>query len=107
MQEELGGAMLPAGDAARGDGLRNAQLSEALGEFTESLKKVPTRAALQRRRDRAWAPAVGDRCEGRFRAGPDRTAQAGGRTGTRARSSARGRRAVPCELHFGPTVKNS
>ena len=32
---------------------------------------MPTRAALQRRRDRAWAPAVGDRCEGRYRAGPD------------------------------------
>ena len=26
VQEELGGAMLPAGDAARGDGLRNAHL---------------------------------------------------------------------------------
>ena len=32
VQEELGGKFLPAGDAARDDGLRNAQLSEALRE---------------------------------------------------------------------------
>ena len=71
MQEELGGMMLPAGDAARGDGLRNAHLSETIREFKESLDEVPTPAALQRRRDRARVPAVGDRCEGRFRAGVD------------------------------------
>ena len=71
MQEELSDGWLPAGDAARDDGLRNAQLSEALREVADSLKEVPTPAALQRRRDRAWAPAVGDRCEGRYRAGAD------------------------------------
>ena len=32
---------------------------------------TPTPAALQRRRDSAWTPAVGDPCLGRFRAGPD------------------------------------
>ena len=81
MQEELGGGWLPAGDAARDDGLRNAQLSETLREVADSLKKVPTRAALQRRRDRKWAPAVGDRCEGRYRAGPDGLAVVGVRHG--------------------------
>ena len=42
MQEELGGGWLPAGDAARAVGLRNAQLSEALREVAESLDEVPT-----------------------------------------------------------------
>ena len=68
VQEELGGTMLPAGDAARGDGLRSAQLSEALREVKESLDEVPTPAALQRRRNRAWTPAVGDACEARYKA---------------------------------------
>ena len=62
---------LPAGDAARDDGLRNPALYEAVSEFTASLDETPTPAALQRRRDRAWAPAVGDPCEGRYKAGED------------------------------------
>ena len=71
MQEELGGMMLPAGDAARSDGLRNAQLSETIREVAESLDEVPTPAALQRRRDRAWTPAVGEACEARYMASED------------------------------------
>ena len=66
-QEQLKG-WLPEGDAARVDGLRNPQLSEALREFTASLKEVPTPAELQRRRNAAWIPAVGDRCEAQYKA---------------------------------------
>ena len=70
VQEQLNG-MLPAGDAARGDGLRNPALTEALREFTASLEETPTPAKLQARRNKTWAPAVGDRCEGRYKAGED------------------------------------
>ena len=41
VQEQLA-TLLPAGDAARGDGLRNAQLSKALREVAESLDEMPT-----------------------------------------------------------------
>ena len=61
---ELAQALLP-GDAARDDGLRNPELAKTLCEVTASLDETPTPAALQRRRNRAWNPAVGDRCEGR------------------------------------------
>ena len=52
VREQLN-SMLPAGDAARDDGLRNPALSEALREFTASLNETPTPAALQARRNKA------------------------------------------------------
>jgi hypothetical protein len=70
-QAELVEAYLPAGDAARAGGLRNEQLSKALREVAESLDETPTPAALRRRRDQAWTPAVGEPCEGRYKAGED------------------------------------
>ena len=59
-QEQLH-RFLPAGDATRTDGLRNPALTEALREFTASLKETPTPEVLQRRRNKAWTPAVGRR----------------------------------------------
>ena len=48
-QAELARSLLPAGDAARADGLRNEQLSLALREVAESLDETPTPAALRTR----------------------------------------------------------
>ena len=70
VQEQLG-CTLPVFDVARSDRLRNAQRSEALREVAKSLDEVATPAALQRRRDGAWTPAVGDACEARYKAGED------------------------------------
>ena len=42
------------------------QLVEAVRDVKESLDETPTARSLQRRLDKAWAPAVGDRCEGGF-----------------------------------------
>ena len=63
--------LLPAFDVTCGDRLRNPSLSEALSEFQASMDEAPTPPKLQRRRDRAWTPAVGDPCEGRYKAGED------------------------------------
>ena len=51
--------------------MANPELAKTLCEVTASLDETPTPAALQRRRNRAWNPAVGDRCEGRWRAAKD------------------------------------
>ena len=69
-QEQLD-CFLPAFDVARSDRLRNPSLYAALSDVAESLDETPTPAALQRRRNKSWNPAVGDRCEGRYRAAKD------------------------------------
>ena len=68
-QAELARGLLPAG--ARAGGLRNDYLSLALREVAKSLDETPTPAALRHRRDKAWTPAVGEPCEGRYKAGED------------------------------------
>ena len=52
---------LPEFDVTRDDRLRCPALAEALREFKESMDEVPTRPALQRRRDRTWPPRL-QRC---------------------------------------------
>ena len=68
---ELARSLLPAGDAARADGPCCAELKLALREFAESLDQTSTPAALRKRRNKVWTPAVGEPCEGRYKAGED------------------------------------
>ena len=67
----LAKTFLPEGD----DVLRSPALAQALREFKESLDETPTPRALQRRRDKSWFPAVGDACEGRYKAAVDGKSQ--------------------------------
>ena len=60
-------ALLPEWDQCLTEGAPHPQLVEAVRDVKESLDETPTAHSLRRRLNKAWAPAVGDRCEVRTR----------------------------------------
>ena len=64
---------LPEGDATPEmieQALRCPQFAEAVREIEDNLAIV-TPEVLQKQEDKSWSPRVGERCEGRYRAGVD------------------------------------